>query len=388
MPAIHSKPAGPGGMATANKRYVQPVIGLERPSKKELKKDECLTFKLRSSPNDANSLTYEITVPFFRNGSPEELLLFLKLVDRVLAGTNTTSGPNKYALIRRLLQGDALTAFNNAATAEGNETNANYEICCQKLIKHAFPKKALTDQKRYMRRFLRKPRDMKTRIFMGRLIELNDYLELFPDFQDNQKLAQDEIMDIAEYGVPNTWQKTMVLQGFNPVDNTPAAFIEFCERLEFAEGSNSNQEMKSQSDSKNAKKGGPLHAKTPERGNKKRKNNETEPEYYCRLHGPNTSHNTAECKNLKSQADKMRAAYMTLPNANKRFKYQNKTWNREEKNKTREQLMFEAMKQAAKEAFTAERIKNKKDKKDPPAYDELDLDHFEELQISDEEHEE
>ena len=236
MPVVFSKPVD-STQGERNKRYINPIIGLDRPSKTQIKKDECVTFKLRSSPTDENSLTYEVMVPFFRNGTPEELLVFLKQVRRVIVGTNTTEGPNKYALIRRVLHGDALTAFDIAATEDNRtETNENFEICCRALIKHVFPRKALVTQKRWMRRFLRKPRDMKTRHFMGRLTEMNEYLKEFPDFEENQKLPIEELMDVAENGIPASWKKIMILQGFDPMESSPTEFVEFCERIEFAEG--------------------------------------------------------------------------------------------------------------------------------------------------------
>ena len=43
-------------------------------------------------------------------------------------------------------------------------------------------------------------------------------------------------MDIAEFSVPATWQKTMIMHGFDPANHTIQEFIEFCERIEFAEG--------------------------------------------------------------------------------------------------------------------------------------------------------
>jgi hypothetical protein len=389
MPASFSKPAT--SKQAGNKRYVTPVIGFERPDKKSIKKDECVTFKLRSSRADENSLTYELTVPFFRSGTPEELLIFLKLVKRVIAGTNTTTGPNQYALIRRLLQGEALTAFNNAATRNGTETQEHFKACCEDLIRHVFPRKSLVMQKRWMRRFLRKPMEIKTREFIGRLTELNDYLSKFPEnFNNDQKLPADEIMDIAEFGIPATWQRTMVLQGFDPVEHDPQAFVEFCERIEFAEGQNDhNKEKNSRSDSKSAKDE-IARAKTSARGTKRK--NPPEPQYYCHLHGQNSTHDSNHCKNLKQQAENMRKAYLTLPDFKKRFKSTNKTWTREkdQKEKKKEALMFQAMKEAAKEILSIEKEGNKNaegenqlSKMDPPSFDELNAEDFKNLGISD-----
>jgi hypothetical protein len=135
----------------ATKRYVSPAITLDGPSKKTLNKDECLAFKLRSVPTEENSTTYELTVGFFKTGTPEEFLLFLQNLRKVFVGQNVTTGPNRYAIVRRLLQGDALAAFNRAALAHGTETMEHFKSSIEDLKCHVFPRKALANQKRYMR---------------------------------------------------------------------------------------------------------------------------------------------------------------------------------------------------------------------------------------------
>ena len=125
-------------------------------------KDKYLTFKLRSVPTEEASTTYNLSIPFFGDGSPEELLIFLNLLNKVYVGQNVTDGPGKYALIRRLLVGDALSAFNSAAAVAGTETIPHFKTAVRGLVSHVFPARALVLQKQYMRRYLRKPADVKT----------------------------------------------------------------------------------------------------------------------------------------------------------------------------------------------------------------------------------
>ena len=69
-----------------------------------------------------------------------------------------------------------------------------------------------------MRRSLRKPRDMSIREYVNRVLELNDQLASYPgtgDITDGTKLPEDEILDLLEFGIPNTWQKAMLLQDFD-----------------------------------------------------------------------------------------------------------------------------------------------------------------------------
>ena len=327
------------------KRFIQPVIPLERPEKKSLKKDDVLAFKLRSTPADPASMTYELTIPYFCSGTPEELLKFLELVDRAILGTNTVNGPDKYALIRRLLQGDPLSAFNNAANARGVENNDNYDACCQDLIRHIFPRCALSKQKRWMRRFLRKPSWITTREFMSRMTELNELLDRFPNFDPDQRLPEDEIMDIAEFGVPNKWQKQMVLQGFDTVNHTPNEFVEFCERLEATE--DDQKESPKQESFKKDKKG------------TKRKLFD---EYYCMKCKKNPHHNTEDCRILKNMVK-------NEGNPHKRFK--NKTWKRDQDNKSYDKNKFKNMEHLMSTAIKEAAAKHVKEhfsmnKMDPP----------------------
>lgn len=315
------------------KRFVPPIIPLERPEEKQLRKDQYLTFKLRSVPTDEASTTYDLSVPFFSNGSPEELLIFLNLLNRVFVGQNVTTGPQKYALIRRLLIGDALTAFNSKAMAAGTETIDHFKIAIQGLISHVFPNRALLLQKQYMRRYLRKPLGMKIRNFMSRLVEINEYLTLFPPFGDNQKLPMDEVLEIAEFASPSKWQKVMHMHGFDATMHSPSEFVEFCERLEFAESGETQNHPKGQrnsgTDQKGRNKDGISRAKSSERGIKRKKDDK-----FCILH--NTyGHTLDECKVMIDQAKRMRSTYEARGN------YKNQSWTRkdqEAKKKKAEEL--------------------------------------------------
>jgi hypothetical protein len=56
--------------------YILPPILLEQPVKKDLKKDEFITYKLCSVPTQDDLPTYKLTVPYFNTGTAEELVLF------------------------------------------------------------------------------------------------------------------------------------------------------------------------------------------------------------------------------------------------------------------------------------------------------------------------
>ena len=94
----------------SNKTFTPPPIPFEKKERK-LEKGEYTTVKLRVSGNDPQSATREIAMPYFKNGTPEELLVFFSLFDEIVEGQNLTTGPQKYSAMRNLLQGSSLSWF-------------------------------------------------------------------------------------------------------------------------------------------------------------------------------------------------------------------------------------------------------------------------------------
>ena len=298
MAPTHSQPSE-RTTAKNGTRLLKPAIGLARPSKSEENKTHDEKIKCRTNPADAESTTYEIPMSYFRDGTPEEWLLFKKKLTRCMSGQNATGGPTKYALARRLLAGRALADFNHAATLHANETVQNYTRCIAAVTLGVFPQKALQDQKRWMRRFLKKPREMPVREYIARVIEINDYLEEFPPTTvggDATKLPEDELLDLLEFGIPIKWQRQMQVQNFVPTAGTLREFQDFCERLEAA-----LEETPADPQPKQVSEKG--------KGNKKRRcnqNDEGKGKHFCMLHGQNSTHSTEQCRTLKKEADKFK----------------------------------------------------------------------------------
>ena len=228
---VFSKPTN-GKPVVPRRNYVAP-IPLLRGEKKSIPKEDLLEFELRSTPGDANSAKYKFKVAIFENGTPEEVLEFVRNVQRIITGLNITLGPPMYVQMRALLKGDALSAFNTAATAAGNETVPHFTQAWRGLVSHVFPQRALAKQKRVMRRFMRKPKDWTMRTYTARMTEINEYLALFPPFGGNaQRLDNEELLDIYEFGCPPRWQRQMILQDFDPLAGDVNDMVRFCERME------------------------------------------------------------------------------------------------------------------------------------------------------------
>ena len=138
----------------------------------------------------------------------------------MLKGQNVTQGPASYPVTKTLLKGDALTVFEQAEIAGGNQTVPHFNKCLDDVAEHVFPEKAGQIQKRYMQRNLRFTKDLTVKEWVARVQELNRYLKDFLAHNANptQPLDKDELLDILEFGVPASWRREFTMQGFNPVD--------------------------------------------------------------------------------------------------------------------------------------------------------------------------
>ena len=302
------------------RRHLSAVIPLDRPVPKKLNKSDYETLKLRTDPEDNQSPTYEITLVFFSTGEPEVWLDFMKTVDKVFKGQHLTTGPARYSLYRRALRGDALAAFESAAATQGAETVAHLELVMNSVSNHVFPERAVRTQKRWMRRQLRKPHDLSIREWVARVVELNDQIPNYPHPEGegpSEKLDDDELMDILEFGVPNSWQKQMILHDFDPVQKSTTEFIQFCERIEKTE----DKPMGSKSSEKSTKKRGLNYVSRSGGQTKRGSSPESKGSKYCMLHGTNNNHSTEECRTLKHQADRMKQTYKAQhPSEKKEYK--------------------------------------------------------------------
>ena len=133
---------------------------------------------------------------YLEEGTPEEWLQLLAAHKRICQGQNITHGPGMYNVLSRHLKGSILSKYNTVAAAHGNQTVDHFELVAADLTAHVFPSKAYVIQKRYMKKFIKKPRNMKIRALVSRIQELNDYLPSLPPSvtgTDPTELPDDEI---------------------------------------------------------------------------------------------------------------------------------------------------------------------------------------------------
>jgi hypothetical protein len=193
------------------------------------------------------------------------------------------------------------------------------------VVAYVSPHKVLEKQKTFMRRQCRKPKTMKTRVFVNHLVRINDQeiIHLPPRFDVSQCLSEEELIDIVVNAIPRKWVKEMDRLAFDSTEKTMREVIEFCERQEGAEeGEEANDKKVVPHKGKANGNGNPKKQKT-ESGDKKDRD--------CMYHGPNT-HPSNECKVLKAMVDSTktsRTTNTTINNSNNNnSKFQNNTWNR------------------------------------------------------------
>jgi len=273
-----------------------------------------------------------------------------------------------------MLEGAALTTFNLALPPGASETLPTFEVCLDAVRASVFPYQAASNQRRYLRRVLRKKPDVTVKQFVDRVLELNNYLARFPPSVVGGPapdiLSDEDVMELLEFGVPISWRNQMTMQGFIPKTHTVQEFIEVCQRYEQVEsrdGTPSSNSNKNQSNGKNGKKRSP-NGKEKHSGKKQEVVNGVR---MCPIH--NYSHPLQDCKVLMAQAKRMKGMYEAAgPDGRRKFK---------------EQLELNTMDQLDKmvEKAVAERFKqaNKKVKFDKKARDEIHA--FEQLDISDDE---
>lgn len=288
--------------------FFAPPIPFVREEIKQASKVNAITLKLKVTPTNNDSSTYELTVPFFSDGTGQAALDVRANLLKIFTGQNITTGPDQCRIVRAILKGDALNAFNQKMTDLGSETTNNCATALKEVVTNALPKKALLKQKRAMRKHFRFQAGMTIKGYVARFIELNDLLAQFPDnFSDEQKINNEELLDIMMSGLPKVYQDKLTMEGFDPYgDNVDiATFRTICERVEETQGNNWQQ-----------------HAPQPAKKPKHQQEHNNKRKKYCENHG-HCAHSTTECRDLP-QEDKDKNK------ENKKARYQNKTWTRQD----------------------------------------------------------
>jgi hypothetical protein len=152
--------------------------------------------------------------------------------------------------------------------------------------------------------------------------EINAWFTTYPvldgDVNMPQGLSEDELLDLLKNGIPNSWKKEMLKQGFDITQKSIQEFVEFCERLEICEATNptpqnnnNNRNNNNHPDkSQKGKKGTKTYKRkdqASEDGSPKHK--KAKNSFWCMQHGENASHTTNKCEYIKSQLKRLNGTY-------------------------------------------------------------------------------
>ena len=103
----------------------------------------------------------------------------MKNFNRVVERTGTTTAAGNINYLRALLCGEELREFDKLASQNAGTNNTHLKFIQEGLL-GVFIINALSKQKRAMRCDMCKPQDTPFKCFTTRLMELKNYLPLFP----------------------------------------------------------------------------------------------------------------------------------------------------------------------------------------------------------------
>ena len=105
-------------------RNLQPVLPLVPESLPGLEEDKAqfISMELKSRAGGPATSTYKKYVRKFEEGTPQQWIELLKDFDEIWQQNSINGGVDRTAMVRSLLRGDSLTAFNTALKDERRPT--------------------------------------------------------------------------------------------------------------------------------------------------------------------------------------------------------------------------------------------------------------------------
>lgn len=260
-------------------------------------KTSFITMELKAEAGGpATSSKYKKSLALFDEGSPQQWIDLQRDIMEVWTQNALATPEDRMAIIKTVLRGESLTTFeasiaeNPVVDAEGNAVPLTMDmvtLAMTAITSSVFPHRALENQKQWMRKVMRKPTDLSTRLTASALSRLNNCLPLFPGGAEASKFTAAELLEILECSLPHTWRQKFDLDGYVPTDGNRALLITHCEAIERnqPDPKEDKKEVIHSKGKKSAK-----HARTGSSSFQKR-----EPPFNCTQHGKNHTHNTSNC---------------------------------------------------------------------------------------------
>ena len=106
-------------------------------------KAEYLKVDIKNQPGERDRKTVAIHMTVFMPGSPESLLKFVAILNKIIKGKDLSTQPQRYGMTRNPFMRYSLQVFEHKTWDWGTETNSNYELVMKDIITHFFPPKFL-----------------------------------------------------------------------------------------------------------------------------------------------------------------------------------------------------------------------------------------------------
>ncbi|MGL4349870.1 MAG: hypothetical protein ACRCT2_04705 [Plesiomonas shigelloides] len=224
---------------------VQPCLTLVPPTKSDVDETEIieLSLKLRAG-SGANAPTYKRKVARFNGGSPAEWIEVLEALDEIFAQNGLTAPQDRENVVRTILRGDSLTAFESSlqeSRENPEDPTTPLPISVEMITKalmavsnDVFPHRALCNQIRWMQRRMRKPATMGIRQFVAAVTQMNGKLIRFPGATTSDLFKAEQLVELMEFALPNTWRAKFDLAGYIPTDHDKYRLVAEGEQIERA----------------------------------------------------------------------------------------------------------------------------------------------------------
>jgi hypothetical protein len=122
------------------------------------------------------------------------------------------------------------------------------------VAKNIFPHCALEIQKIWMKRQIRKPKDIHVRKMVAIITKMNNSLARFPEANENDKFEASELLEIIEWSLPNGWRRTFDIKGYVPSAFDKKRLIAEAEAIQRAESLDAGKPKAQESEGKKSSK--------------------------------------------------------------------------------------------------------------------------------------
>ena len=282
-----------------------PSLSFAPPEKHEtIDRTNSVQYTLQVVANaNSKTNTYKLVVQRFQEGSPNQYISLLDSIYEVWEQNSIVAADDRTAVVRSLLREQSLITYDTAVLelqepdAQGNSLPFDIDLiylALDALATSVFPHRALEMQKTWMRRTMKKPRDLNIRSYATGVAKMNNALPFFPGAKDTDKFTATELVELLEWSVPAKWRVQFDKEHYIPTHYDRATFIERCETLERTDPDDSSKNIKDKNSGLKSKKAKHTPAQSSSDGAKQK---------YCTHHGKNTTHNTGQCFALKKKAE-------------------------------------------------------------------------------------